>query len=66
MRIVWRNERVLDMASGSLARALHRLCRTWCALRKWASAGHVKRSLTEMGSSFLRKEQFSGWKCETR
>jgi len=42
MRIVWRNARVFDTVRGLLARALHRLCGTWCAFRWWASAGHVK------------------------
>ena len=30
------------MVRGLLARGLHRLCGTWCALQRWASAGHVK------------------------
>ena len=63
---VWRNVRVLNMVRGFLARASHRLCETWCTLRRWASAGHVKRWSTEMGSSLLQKKQFSGWRRETR
>ena len=31
-----------------------------------ASARHVERWSTEIGSSLLQKEQFSGWRCETR
>jgi len=67
MRIVWGEcERVgygeeiigQDFAS--------RLCGAWCALRRWASAEHVKRWSTEMGSSLLQKEQFSGWRSEAR
>jgi len=54
MRIVRRNVRVLDMVRVLLARALHRLCGTWCALRRWASAGHVRRWSTETGSTLLK------------
>ena len=48
--------------AGIIGQCLHRLCETWCALRKWASTGHVKRWLTELVSSLLQKEQFSGWR----
>ena len=34
---------------GLLARALHRLCGTWCALRRWSSAGHVKKVVDKDG-----------------
>ena len=57
---------VLDMVRGLLVTALHRLCGSWCVLRRWASAGHVKNRSTEIGFSLLQKEQFSGWRCETR
>jgi len=64
--MVWRNARVLDMVRGLLARALHRLCENWWAKRWRASARHMERWSTEMVSSLLQKEQFSGWRCESK